>query len=131
MATYKRPIWVWMLVLASGLLVTFAAYSAFYYYEGDRYWLYTNLSPRPEAVSRQTYEEECVPRYWWEDPPTCPIAVEPPTIADSLFRGALVGLLSLVPAHLVARIPERRIRDLEEVVEGFDTGQITPSRRGK
>lgn len=129
MAKYNRPLWVWLLILAFAGLVTFAAYSAFYHYEGDRYLLHTSLSERAIVVDRETYEEWCIPKYSWEDPPPCPITIEPPTVLGSLLGGALIGLLSLALAQLVVSKPERQIRELEEIVEGFDSGQIAPSKR--
>lgn len=114
MLAYKRPLWVWTLVVALGGLLTFAAYSANYEYRGDKYVVYTNESVRGSVVDRETWEDLCIPRIASQDILDC--EVKPPTVSSSLTVGIILGSIGLVVGHLVARKAEGEIEWLQRVI---------------
>jgi hypothetical protein len=128
--SYKRPLWAWLVVIGFGALVGFAAAS----YSASRpphlAWYGSGVGNK--EVMHQLMDECRSTPVWADLPSYCDlVGYEEYSLLDILVTAVVFGLGGILVGHLVARLPERRIEELEEIVEEFDTGQIGPSRSGE
>jgi len=127
---YKRPVWVWFLILAFGVLT---AFTAFLWSASRPPHLVSNVGRAVTMDELRTIDEECRSLPWWADPlPECEwVGHAKDSFSESLAMAVLVGLFGMLVANVVAHIPERQIKELIEDVNGLDTGKIVPSYRAK
>lgn len=117
MLAYKRPFWVWLLILVLGGLVAFAGYWVRWQTSSDQYVFYTAESVRGVVVDRETYELFCNPQVSSEI--GCEVNHKP-TVTDSAIVGGLTGFLGLLIGHWAARKGEKEIERLYEFINEYE-----------